>query len=99
MTALRTLTIFLLIVTYSGTYAQNGSITGTIRDLSGPLKNISVSIPSLAKIAYTDSLGNFSIDSLLPGEQSITIIANEYKRIDTTVLLGPFQPSASKPYA
>lgn len=87
MTALRTLTIFLLIVTYSGTYAQNGSITGTIRDLSGPLKKISVSIPSLAKIAYTDSLGNFSIDSLSFGKHAITINANEYKRIDTTVLL------------
>ncbi len=47
-------------------FAQQ-TLTGTVRDASGPLPGVSVSVKGTSKVTQTSSAGKFSI-SVNPGE-------------------------------
>ena len=57
---LRCLSILLLTLLTITSYAQK-SITGTVKDASGPLPGVSVSIKGTSKVTQTDGNGQFSI--------------------------------------
>ncbi|MDQ1141781.1 iron complex outermembrane receptor protein [Pedobacter agri] len=57
---LRCLSILLLTMLTITSYAQK-TITGTVRDASGPLPGVSVSIKGTTKVTQTDGSGKFSI--------------------------------------
>ncbi|MCX2432534.1 SusC/RagA family TonB-linked outer membrane protein [Pedobacter sp. GR22-10] len=57
---LRCLSILLLTLLTITSYAQT-SISGTVRDASGPLPGVSISIKGTSKVTQTDGNGKFSI--------------------------------------
>ncbi|RZK68866.1 MAG: hypothetical protein EOO92_22655, partial [Pedobacter sp.] len=56
------LSIMLLTMLTISAYAQK-AITGTVRDASGPLPGVSVSIKGTSRATQTDASGKFSINT------------------------------------
>jgi iron complex outermembrane receptor protein len=63
-------------------YAQK-TVTGTVRDASGPLPGVSVAVKGTQKVTQTDAVGKFSIDA--SNTQIIVFTAVGYKRFEAPV--------------
>lgn len=63
-------------------YAQK-TVTGTVRDASGPLPGVSVAVKGTQKVTQTDATGKFSIEA--SNTQSLVFTAVGYKRFEASV--------------
>ncbi|WP_316816433.1 SusC/RagA family TonB-linked outer membrane protein [Pedobacter nyackensis] len=59
---LKYLSMLLLVFSTMAAYAQK-TVTGTVRDESGPMPGVSISVKGTQKVTQTDALGKFSISA------------------------------------
>ncbi len=79
----RSTLLFALLITSLYSFAQNGTVRGTVRDENGqPLSGASVTVQGSKNGVVTDNNGNYSI-SVPPGKQTLIIsfVGNTTSRI------------------
>lgn len=74
--------------------AQNGSLTGIVRDArGGPAQAVRVSIPELRVGTVTDSNGRFAIHNIPYGEYRVVVSYTGLSSLSRTVRITPGQTS------
>ncbi|MEW6181954.1 MAG: S8 family serine peptidase [Bacillota bacterium] len=69
---------------------QNGALTGTVTDGTGPIAGAAIDLTATGAIPYTrsavtDENGNYSISDLPPGEYNVTASADDFQEASTIV--------------
>jgi iron complex outermembrane receptor protein len=64
--------LFLAAIFHSTLFAQNGSITGSVRDENSPLGGIKLNLRNTILGAITDKQGKFTIPNITPGTYTLT---------------------------
>ncbi len=73
------------LITASVSYAQKGTLTGSIVDATGPLPGVSVYLKETTVGSITDQNGKFIINNLPKGEQTIVISFVGYEILEKQV--------------
>ncbi len=68
---MKKLLIFIMLITSSYTYAQSITVTGTVKDGTGPLLGVNVIVENTTNGVTTDFDGNFTLNDVSPGSNIV----------------------------
>jgi iron complex outermembrane receptor protein len=83
------LSFIVLVVTASSSFAQSGTIKGSVRDENGPLSGASVTVSS-SKGTTTNESGNYEL-KVAPGRYNVSITYTGYQLYTTQITVGANQ--------